>query len=354
MMSLRCFACVDDDVADLLARACHEYVSVYGDSRSTVVRLPRSDKGKKRGPREGPICETEWVKRRRVAVANAVAARGVPRDPGVSPHDQWTATHQKEFDLQRRRQGASLVSAYEDGTLLPHEKAGQVGMDVKLEAMQIARAAQDLVRKRGHAKCNLTLVKHTPVSTRHLFLEPATALALGPDSMRALRAQCRKLHVELVADRLQADMVLVSSVAQLGQRTTWCLALCGGSAVTYDYIIKNFKSGTALVFKKAVASKRLIYVSDAFRLAHPELARILDFKASGEGSKWKFLAKDVFLHKAAGANKVVKNLLVAFVTHAEQGSAEFSTVKLKLTNTNAQRWLSKLVPGACCMNICGN
>jgi hypothetical protein len=189
-----------------------------------------------------------------------------------------------------------------------------VGLDVKLQAMQMARAVQDLVRKRGHAKFNLTLVKHTPVSTRHLFLEPATALALGPDSMRALRAQCRKLHVELVADRLQADMVLVSSVAQLGQRTTWCLALCGGSAVTYDYIIKNFKSGTALVFKKAVASKRLIHVSDAFRLAQPELARILDAKAGAQGSKWKFLAKDVFLHKAAGANKVVKNLLVAFVT----------------------------------------
>eukprot|EP00972_Heterocapsa_arctica_P094044 13870384-Heterocapsa_arctica.AAC.1 len=61
----------------------------------------------------------------------------------------------------------------------------------------MARAVQDLVRKRGHAKFNLTLVKHTPVSTRHLFPEPATALALGPDSMRALRAQCRKLHVEL-------------------------------------------------------------------------------------------------------------------------------------------------------------
>jgi hypothetical protein len=132
-------------------------------------------------------------------------------------------------------------------------------------------------------------------------------------------ASLKKRQVAMVADRLAARAWVVDDPAAPGQRIQWLAAICGGHVMSPDYIIKDV--GSFLTYKRATVTRRWLWVSNDFVVAHPVLgAIILDAMRTG-ACKWvKLVTREAFLAKikASIAKRPRTYYVIALVSEKEK------------------------------------
>ena len=124
----------------------------------------------------------------------------------------------------------------------------------------------------------------------------------------------------IVADRLAARRAwVVDDPTAPGQRIQWMAALHGGHVVSPGYIIGN--AGAYVSFKKATATRRWLWMSNDFAVAHPVLADIVRSALGTGGSRWsKLPSRDAFLNKIKlSVAKVTRTFyVIALVSEKEK------------------------------------
>ncbi len=333
-----------EDVSAMIQDARKVWAAAFNDIRAR--EMPRRDKGVKRGPNLNRTSEAQFVKRRRLDLTQRTQRHdGSTAELDVDAH--WTEGHTKELAFQKKKQKIVALVALGDGTLLPSEVTDEMQHD--LTVMQATDALNDKNLRREHERHNLKLRVHAShgVAHRRVFLQPPIA------ATPRMQAACRERHLVIVADRLLADIIVVEDIACVGQRAKLCLAMGGGVAANVEYIERSFQGGNAIAYKRALATRRLVWVSDAFQEAHPNFSEIVKTKATQAGSAWQLLQRAEFMRRAASTTSL-SNQLLALVTKVEQVSVELRPIKLKLTSTDFETWIATIDENACRWNICGS
>ena len=338
-----CDTGVDED-NNLIAHAQRAWSAVYGSTRLLDgPRAKRVDAGcKRKASTSQTLSEHTWVKRRRASLGDIINNHRDGDQVVVGDASaQWGATHDKELTFQKDKQQLEKLVAYEDGVLLPHEVEAELPDD--LLTMQLARAKNSLERERKHAKHNLTPLTHTAQKMSTVFVDPA----LRTDSLMT----CIRESGMTSCERGDAELFVVANVAKLGQRISWCVALSGGVACNTEYIKSRCARGNAITFKSAIKTRRLIFITSAFRRLHPIICDIVDSKMGIPSSKWKLVTLAEFVTKAVGGKH--GNVLIALVTAKEQRSPAFRGVKLKLTAEDALTFITDINLANMCTGMCG-
>ena len=137
------------------------------------------------------------------------------------------------------------------------------------------------------------------------------------------QATLRKYKLSQVYAREKADMFMVADIKSPGLRVSWAAALLGGIITTQDYVDSGGMRGPSLVYKPAVNSKRCLWCSPAFELAHPEVHRLL--RACSQGKpKWTWSSSKSDAVRTAAARKRTGNdaEIIFLVTRQEQSFDE--------------------------------
>ena len=237
------------------------------------------------------------------------------------------------------------MRTYDGGVLLDREVRQVTDIDAKLLTFQMKRAQNDLARVAKHARQNL---QHKPHKARALSDRTTIFIEGGVDRTQSLLAATLRLHLTIDEDRHKAMLFVVPDVCNLNKLSSWCLALSGGIAASPEYVTSGLKTGIALAFKAALQTPRRVGLTDNFKLAHPRLADILDFKISAANSKWRLEPADNVLMMAQTARPALLNQLIFLVTIAEQKLPAMRPVKLKLTATDFLLWATAIDETFCC------
>ena len=333
----------DADKDAFIQTARSMWAELFGHARCRP-KFRRRDR-KQSNPRRGSTrSETQWIKKRRQSVqAGTESGKVVKR---ACPDTHWAEGHNKELRFQKQKQMVNAVQAFKDGLLLPSEITED--MPISALASDIHAAKKHTERTKKHAKQNLQRAIHTPHVMRGtcVFVEPALAVE---DLMRKIVA----VGARSTTHRTDANVFIVTDVTNLGQRSSWCLALGGGFACTPAYVTEGPTKGVALAFKPAVKTRRLFCMSDAFIAAHPVLSNIVAAKASQRPlSTWKPLTEDEICARVVGAPACKKAQFLVLMGVGED--AKFAAIKNRFTaDTALSDFLQKPDFGASCMNVCG-
>ena len=119
------------------------------------------------------------------------------------------------------------------------------------------------------------------------------------------------------AGQRSARLVVANDVAVLSECCETCVRLLGGSVVTPEVFL-GIRNGPCLTFFPAVSSvKREIWVSDMFRAAKPEIARIVDAASLSDASRWSIIASAAEFDAVRRANKLAKSCVIGLATAVE-------------------------------------
>ena len=104
----------------------------------------------------------------------------------------------------------------------------------------------------------------------------------------------------------EAEIIVVKNVKTVGTSTnslkSWHAALCGLRVCTPRFIQTRGKHGASIVYSRATACKRRIWLSKRFLRTHPDHAKLVIAAASGPQSKWTILAcKRDYIHHVKNA-----------------------------------------------------
>lgn len=332
----------DGERALFMQSARAAWSRMFGHARATS-RLRRRDKGRPSNRKGAQNSEKEWLRKRTLEVAAGVAAGRVVKRARVET--AWTDSHQKELDLQVKRQMINKVQAFADGVLLPSEITEDIPN--RKTSSEIHEATKYIQRQRFHAKHTLQRAVHSPLSIagRLVLVDPAVATPALAETVRST--------ARLTDQREDAHVFIVPDVANLGQRISWCLSLGGGFACTAEYITTGSQKGVAVAFKPAVKSLRFFCISDAFAAAHPVLSALIALKALRPPSVWRPLTAAEILAKRARAPAKTCNQLVVFLAVSDVQAHTFDAIKHQLTAKSALSFLTQPDVTVSCMNVCG-
>jgi hypothetical protein len=131
----------------------------------------------------------------------------------------------------------------------------------------------------------------------------------------AVSAALQRRGATITGDRLQASAFIVDDLSANNMRARWMAALTGGCLVSKAFVLHGF--GPFIVYKTAVAYPRCLFMTDAFKAAHPELSQVVAVACRRPSAKWRVLAsRDIFLQQQQ-RNRSGPQSITALVTKAE-------------------------------------
>ena len=116
-----------------------------------------------------------------------------------------------------------------------------------------------------------------------------------------------------------AEIIVAKSVKALAASTnlkSWHAALCGLRVCTPRFIQTRGRHGASIVYSRATACKRRIWLSKRFQRTHPAHAKVVIDAASGPQSKWTVLAckRDYIHHVKNAVRQNRPNEVLALIT----------------------------------------
>ena len=132
-------------------------------------------------------------------------------------------------------------------------------------------------------------------------------------------------------------MIVVKDFGKIRPVLKWSAAL-SGAFLSPSTSLVGAHGGPCLKYHAAVASSRIIYVTDAFKAKHPAISDLVHDAVQLPGSKWSTVGLAGFLYRKNGAYKNRTECLglacredagsaaLAHVKHVMDGPAFFKTV----------------------------
>ena len=335
----------DDEVDEVIEIATELWSKYYGPIRCrTGVRNINAGKGQKRKSQAGS--EQDFIRKRRKTVGKAAASSTEisNEDLRLLTQPVWTDKHEKEASFQRRKRNARLQEAIQQGHLKDHADCTTEEWAVfKSDEARLQKGREQ--RRKAAAKNRAsTFRKHAApdFKNKSVFVEkraqPALTEAIAKHGMNQLR------------HRLQADMICADTVSDLSLVSQWVLAMKGGTFVTTTALVKGQRFSGMVKFRRALQTKRMIWISTDFTDCHPELANIVLQAIALPCSNWKSLegqVDDFF----AESNRRRQNMgVIALVSGLEKTLDFFKAVKNAYDPEAFLEFISKFngrVTGAC-------
>ena len=147
---------------------------------------------------------------------------------------------------------------------------------------------------------------------------------------RDVKQAIAKLSMVTVTDPAKSNVFVVPDPGDPGQRLQWYAVLFGIRIVSKEFLQSGGRRGASVVFKPAISTRRAIWMSARFLVAHPSLAHIVQQVVGRPGNKWRIVppadAKRFRALKTvsgAGARHTHRTNL-GLVTHAQKQKVNFS------------------------------
>lgn len=255
------------------------------------------DKGVKRGNKnvgDGARCgERAWLRKRHADIATGAERIARKRSRGSSTGSSASSSsdcssasvtlekgQQKELEFQRDKLKRRKMESYQQGTLLPHELPSSERAE--FEAMMQKQRKTDAQRFRMEQKIDAATNPQPfdlrSFEGRQVYVDKSL---VGPD-IRNLLASKMLLRGET---KVGADLFIVPNPGRPGMRIRWA-AVLGGAAIVSPDVIKTGR-GPVVRYVPAVTTRRTVWVSSAFRVAHPAVFDIIKgVTAQMWASKW--------------------------------------------------------------------
>ena len=225
--------------------------------------------------------EAEFQRKRRRDVHTAVAG-GLPGVMQVDSSTSWCESLQKELDFQKKKLKQRRIEAYCDGLLLPDEiDAGLQDAADKARADAVKSAHDRHVKELRAARREAVPLPSEWFAQKLVFVEPGAA-----DDDDA-KAAIQTLRMTVASDRIHADVMLVVDLEDMSKRSLWAAVLKGMYVTTLAGLRGR---GAAVKYEAALASKRHVWISPAFRAKHPMVVNMLGVFLQGVPNvkiKWK-------------------------------------------------------------------
>ena len=110
------------------------------------------------------------------------------------------------------------------------------------------------------------------------------------------RARLRVLGLLETKERAEATVFVVEDATCPGERALLQAAARGG--LVMDVALLLGQAGLFLRYRTAMKTKRRIFITDQFAVAHPDFSDAVERAASAEGSQWRTRRGDVADSKA--------------------------------------------------------
>ena len=339
------------DMAQVLHAAADIWRDTYGRPRASGSgnRQLRSDAGGQHLKRRCEGCEGSWRQnRKRQLDAAATAGPLVPVD-AVDPDamlqpETWTDAQTKEM---------GFVYAKKCERLSEEAWAGRVGALENSPIEELERVAVLMENKIATDNAYMTRV----VKRRRLAAGPPEIkvtnckVYVAPDvpvtaATVAAKAREANLTQSTAAD---ASVFVVKEVQQPPKSVLWNAALIGGTICTWDRVVAA--TGPAQVYKAALSSQRIVYMTDAFLAECPRIASLMVARAGRHpGRKWRFTNDLAYLTERAGKAPTVA---IALLGSGECGAATCPGVRQAFNATAMLDFLVRPDEEQSTIGVCG-
>ena len=330
---------------------------VYGQARASHTESRRRVRDETRGPMAGSVAAFRQKRRAAVdaLVKNAQHGGGAPAEGN---DDAWTEAHEAEQLFQRKKRFKRALETQIAGGLLPAEQAEIFG---SAEAATLASVASSaLGRKKLVAYLRSQALKHLKrkpaptfkdlVAERRVHIDRPVVVAAGAAVLDGVLAE---LNATAEPMREHAHCFLMADVSSPGQRTLLNAALIGGSLVSLTCFATG--SGPFVTYERALAVRRRVYFSAAFKATHAVLYHIMMVRAedrSGLPVRWNVIAeRDDFVAIARRTRAGDKASVVAFLTQDETNEPEYEQAT-RLTANTMTSFLAKVNKAKTSMGVC--
>ena len=151
---------------------------------------------------------------------------------------------------------------------------------------------------------------------------------------------------------MQADIFVVADIATVLPRVQWLAVLGGGRVCDMKFVLSGGKHGVSVLYKRAMATRRTVFLSDAFITRHPKLAGLVLRKAGDPACAWKLMTnRDDFLALARKCIAQKKRTeVVAFITPGERA---FDSLHFRIMGASGLGCLKCILTQESTSGVCG-
>jgi hypothetical protein len=326
---------VEESLA-LAARAARVWREVYRTTRLGTEHARHATGAKRQADDTGTL--SGWVKRRRRAVSTAVdvlSAHGVldarAGTEQVVGNSGWTEMHEKELNFQRSKRRLRAIDAMEENALVECELRQEFGsiQSAHLALNEHRAAAQkreanykQLQRKKQVALASPTLPE---MNGKNIFIDAGVRM-----NKDLLDQSLQKHQLRVCSLREHAGVFLLNDPSKPGQRCLWNAMLGGGVLMSPSFFATG--TGPLITYKKAMSTKRVVFITDQFTVDHPRLLAIMTARLRETSCKWRLeVDKGGFLEacsKRAGYGNSCE--CIAFVSVAEKSAKQEPVIQIHM------------------------
>ena len=297
---------------------CEEAQKIWKEyfGQARISCMTRLDKGIKRPHDENKcLAVTALQKKRRQESSASAEMVDINRVEAVAANGSsgvWSETMAKELLFQKNKQYDSKVERYLQNALLEDEVDPElVDVALKLRATQEKNDQQRVAKEKRNQ--NLLVPKKCSIQRNKFHLEDTNWL-------HKVRAASRH---NVMIHPWDAENWVVSDPSNPKEQVLWSASLLGGLVVDVAYFESDGEQGLAIHFSPFVDISRKVYVSEAFKQAHPRVAEVLRHCLAHQRSKMNVLDSWVaFADQHCRLDHKTKMRVIALASDGEASRAK--------------------------------
>ncbi len=289
-------------------------------------RKHRMDKGVKRKTldppdEKQPKTERALLRQRRAEVGEAISQReralACPRAEDVLRPEHcgeaWADTHVDEREFQETKLKKRQMEAAQTGTLLHHELSDEI----MRETLQFTQDAVNRKRARESLEnraAKLLASKQFPDLRGRVVV---------PDQLRSLHVLQRLTHLGLdlaAEDELSNIQVFVNDrFDDLSKEQKIAAALQGSWFLEKSTLMNFNRTGVAIKFNRALASRRWVFMTKRFSEGSARIAQVIRTFSAPQMSSWRLItsAEDFAVRKHRAIERRKSTEVIALISPEE-------------------------------------
>ena len=198
-------------------------------------------------------------------------------------------------------------------------------------------------RQRREVRINKEVLAGTAPHMRDSF--DATVYLLESERTPQADAMALQMSWTWAGDPWEAEICLTSMSVwqtQVPSSLTWAAALRGSWVLEPAWAEGEAYTGPVIKFRAAINTKRVLWISDAFAQAHPDVSNVLQACSRLQGSRWTLIQDlETWLHaKQHLTSKRMSATAIAAVTAEE--AADYQDVPHVFDASSLYEFVSKV------------